>query len=370
MERTDAVVIGAGVVGLAVARALAQAGREVIVLEAESAIGTGTSSRNSEVIHAGIYYPTGSLKAKLCVAGRKQLVAYCAVRGISAPLIGKLMVATAQDQIPKLEQLLATAHANGVPEVVRITARQARTMEPDVQCIVALHSPVTGVLDSHAYMLSLQGELEEAGGMIALNAPVLSGEAAGAGFMLEVGGDAPMSLACTTLVNAAGHGAPAIATTLAGLDPAHVPQAWFAKGHYFALSGVKSPFRQLIYPMPEQAGLGIHATIDLGGQVKFGPDVEWVDGLDYAADERRADSFYASIRQYWPALPDGALTPSYTGIRPKIVGPGEPAADFRIDGPERHGLAGLVNLFGIESPGLTSSLAIADEVMARLDGAS
>jgi L-2-hydroxyglutarate oxidase LhgO len=278
------------------------------------------------------------------------------------------MVATAPDQIPKLEQLLATANANGVPEVVQITASRALAMEPEIRCVAALHSPVTGVLDSHAFMLSLQGELEEAGGMIAFNAPVLSGEATGTGFLLEVGGETPMRLACTTLINAAGHGAAAIAATLAGLDPAHVPQTWFAKGHYFALSGVKSPFRQLIYPMPEQAGLGIHATIDLGGQVKFGPDVKWVDGLDYTADETRSAAFHASIRQYWPGLPDGALTPSYTGIRPKIVGPGEPAGDFRIDGPERHGLSGLVNLFGIESPGLTSSLAIADAVMARLDG--
>jgi L-2-hydroxyglutarate oxidase LhgO len=371
MDQVDCVVAGAGIVGLAIGRALALTGREVLVLESADAIGTGVSSRNSEVVHAGIYYPTGSLKAQLCVAGKHMLYAYCDERGVAAPRIGKLIVATQAEHLATLAKLQATAAANGVPDMTTLTAAEARAMEPELNCIGALHSPSTGIVDSHALMLSFQGDIENAGGMVVCNSTLSSITITPEGFVVDIGGDAPMTLLARSFINSAGLEATHLARQIKGLDPAGVPQAFLAKGHYYSLSGVKQPFGRLIYPVPDYsgkglAGLGIHATVDLGGQVRFGPDVEWVDEIAYEPDPARAESFYSSIRTYWPALPDGALMASYTGIRPKIVGPGEPAADFRIDGPQAHGVPGLVNLFGIESPGLTSSMAIADHVVQCL----
>lgn len=365
MERVDCVIIGAGVVGLAVARALAQAGREVVILEAEAAIGTGTSSRNSEVIHAGIYYPQGSLKARLCVAGRDALYAFCESRGVRYQRCGKLIVATDESQLAGLDALQAHAQANGVDDLQRLEADEIKALEPQLNAVAGLLSPSTGIVDSHGLMLALQGDAEAAGTLLAAHAPVESMEVTDAGLRVEVGGDEPMTLLATSVINCAGHAAPVVAARTRGLAADSVPTRYFAKGSYFSLAA-PTPFRHLVYPLPEPGGLGVHLTLDLGGQARFGPDVQWVDSLDYQMDAHRADSFYAAIRRYWPALPDGALQPAYTGIRPKISGPGEPAADFRIDGPGQHGIAGLVNLLGIESPGLTAALAIADEVCRRL----
>ncbi len=361
-EHVDAVVIGAGVVGLAVGRALALSGREVIVLEAANAIGTETSSRNSEVVHAGIYYPQASLKAQLCVQGKTRLYSYCAERGIAAETVGKLIVATSMDQVEQLKALKANAERNGVTDLAWLTAEQARAMEPQLACVRALFSPSSGIVDSHAYMLALQGDLENAGGLVAFNARVQAGAVTSSGIVLRVGGESSVALTAALVVNAAGLHAPALARLIDGMPDAAIPRPYFAKGNYFALTGVKSPFKHLIYPVPEQAGLGIHATIDLGGQTRFGPDVEWVTKITYEINPDRAGTFYQSIRQYWPALPDNALAPAYSGIRPKIVGPGQAAADFVIQGPDVHAVPGLINLFGIESPGLTSSLALADSV--------
>ncbi|NBQ86721.1 MAG: NAD(P)/FAD-dependent oxidoreductase [Betaproteobacteria bacterium] len=364
MDRVDAVVIGAGVVGLACARALAMAGREVLVLESADAIGTGTSSRNSEVIHAGIYYPAGSLKARLCVQGRQMLYAYCDSHGVAYRRCGKLIVATSEGQREALRGVLSRGHANGVRELVLIDAAQAQSMEPALHCIEAVHSPNTGIIDSHGLMLALQGDLERHGGALALQSP-FDGARHEAGDWIVRSGDT--GLACKLLVNAGGLHAPRLALGIEGVPPERVPVARYAKGHYFTLAG-RAPFSRLIYPIPEAAGLGVHLTLDLGGQAKFGPDVQWVDDdSDYSVDASRADGFYAEVRKYWPALADGALQPGYAGIRPKISGPGEAAADFMIDGPAGHGVPGLVNLFGIESPGLTSCLAIADQVLALLD---
>ena len=360
MDKVDCVVIGAGVVGLAVARTLALQGREVIVLEAADAIGTGTSSRNSEVIHAGIYYTQGSLKARLCVQGKQMLYAYCAERGIAHQRCGKLIVATDAAQVPQLQAIQAKATANGVDDLVLLSAAQARVLEPELVCHAALLSPSTGIVDSHGLMLALQGDLENAGGVVALNSPLAQAEFTQSAIILVA--EDGTTLQATTVVNAAGLGAPALARRFAGLDAQHVPGAWYAKGNYFTLSG-RSPFHHLIYPMPQAAGLGVHLTLDLGGQAKFGPDVEWVDSpADLVVDPRRGDGFYAEVRRYWPGLPDGALVPGYAGIRPKIHAPGEAACDFVIQGPAVHGVAGLVNLFGIESPGLTSALAIGETV--------
>jgi L-2-hydroxyglutarate oxidase LhgO len=366
-ENVDALVIGAGVIGLAVARALAQAGREVILVDRAEAFGTVTSSRNSEVIHAGIYYPTGSLKARLCVAGRRALYAYCRQHGIGHRQCGKLIVATDQPGVAKLEALADKARANGVEGLELLEAADALAMEPALTCTAALHSPVTGILDSHGFMLSLLGEAEAAGAMLALHAPVEAITVGERRHRVIVGGAEPMALDAALVVNAAGHGAPVLARRTDGL-PAHaVPQAFYAKGTYFGLTG-RAPFSRLIYPMPEDGGLGVHLTLDLGGQARFGPDVEWVDRADdYDVDPARAEGFYGAIRTYWPALPDGALVPGYVGVRPKLQAPGEPAADFVIQGPADHGVDGLVNLYGIESPGLTASLAVAEEVLARLD---
>jgi L-2-hydroxyglutarate oxidase LhgO len=356
MDELDCAVIGGGVVGLAVARALALAGREVVVLEAEGAIGTGTSSRNSEVIHAGIYYPQGSLKARLCVEGKEALYDYAAERGVPHRRCGKLIVATSPEQVAQLEVIRAKAAANGVGDLVLLTAQQAMAMEPQLHCVAALHSPSTGIVDSHALMLSLLGDLENAGGMLALKSPIARAEC-GRDAIVLVAEDGT-ALRCNTVVNAAGLLAPELARRFEGLPPAAVPTAYFAKGSYFTLSG-RAPFSRLVYPVPEPGGLGVHLTIDLGGQAKFGPDVQWVKAADdLVVDPARGNGFYAEVRKYWPALPDRALIPGYAGMRPKISGPDEPARDFMIDGPESHGVRGLVNLFGIESPGLTSSLAI------------
>ncbi|MGO9174200.1 MAG: NAD(P)/FAD-dependent oxidoreductase [Rhodomicrobium sp.] len=364
MEQADCVVIGAGVIGLAVARELALAGREVIVLEAAGAIGTGTSSRNSEVIHAGLYYPPGSLKARACVEGKTRLYAYCAERGIEARLIGKLLVAAGEAQTGKLAAIKANAERCGVSDLRWLTAEEAHALERQVRCTAALFSPSSGILDSHAFMLALQGDMESAGGMIAFNSAMRSGRAGAGGIV--VAADA-MELEARLVINAAGLFAPALARAIEGVAAEAIPKAYFAKGNYFALSGARSPFRHLIYPMPEDAGLGIHATLDLGGGVRFGPDVEWVEAIDYTVDSSRAEAFYGAIRRYWPGLPGGALAPAYSGIRPKIAGPGEAAADFMIQGPQRHGVAGLWNLFGIESPGLTASLALAVELRYRIE---
>lgn len=366
-ERVDAVVVGAGVVGLAVGRALALTGREVVVLEREGAIGTQTSSRNSEVIHAGLYYPGGSLKARLCVAGREALYAYADARGFTAVPVGKLLVAADARQLPALDAIRAAGARNGVEGLAVLTAGEARAFEPDVTCAGALFSPVSGILDSHAFMLALQGDLENAGGVVALRSPVTGGRSGGSGGVtLEVGGPEGMALSAPVVVNAAGLGAMQLAGAIAGMPASKVPALRLAKGSYFSLTGVKAPFRHLVYPMPEPGGLGVHATIDLGGQVRFGPDVEWTDHIDYAVEPERAQHFYAAIRTYWPGLPDGALLPAYSGIRPKLTGPGAAAADFMIQGPAEHGVPGLWNLFGIESPGLTAALALADVVVRRL----
>lgn len=370
LERVDCVVIGAGVVGLAVARALALQGREVLVLEAEAAIGTQTSARNSEVIHAGIYYAAGSLKARLCVQGKEMLYRYCAERGIAHRRCGKLLVATSDTQIAQLETIRQKAAANGVDDLMHLSAAQAHALEPNLYCLAALHSPSTGIVDSHAFMLSLLGDIENAGGMLALNSPLeraqchRNSEAGGEGIALTAV-DGTRMLA-RTVVNAAGHHAPWLASRFEGMPAGLVPTAFYAKGSYFTLAG-RAPFSRLIYPVPEAAGLGLHVTLDMGGQAKFGPDVQWVNRPDdWAVDPARGDAFYAEIRKYWPALQDGALVPGYAGVRPKISGPGQAAADFLIQGPAQHGVAGLVHLFGIESPGLTSALAIGEHVSAML----
>jgi L-2-hydroxyglutarate oxidase LhgO len=363
----DAVVIGAGVVGLATARRLALAGLETLVIEAADAIGTGTSSRNSEVIHAGLYYPTGSIKATACLAGKDLLYRYCASRGVKAVRCGKLMVATSDDQLPKLQAIWDQAHVNGVTGLSWMTPDEVRAMEPEVACVKAFFSATTGIVDSHGFMLALQGDLEEAGGMVAFEAPVVSAAVTPAGIRIVTGGAEPAEIEARIVVNAGGHFAPKFLGQLDGFPAAHVPKQWYAKGNYFSLVG-RQPFSRLVYPMPDTAGLGVHATVDLQGRCRFGPDVEWVESEnDLVVDPRRSDGFYAAIRAYWPGLPDGALQPDYAGIRPKLHGPGTPMPDFRIDGPEVHGTAGLVNLLGIESPGLTASLAIADLVASRLD---
>jgi L-2-hydroxyglutarate oxidase LhgO len=369
MDKTDCIVIGAGVVGLAVARRLAQAGREVMVLEAHPAIGMETSSRNSEVIHAGLYYPGGSLKASLCVSGREALYAYCAERGIAHQRCGKLVVATSDAQHGKLAAIAAQAAANGCAEVSMIGAADAQAMEPALRCTAALHSPMTGIIDSHGYMLSMQGDAERDGAVFAFNTRVLSGTADDEGIVLQVGDEAdPYLLHARTVVNCAGLWASHIAARIGGLDAASIPRTWFAKGNYYSLAG-RAPFSRLVYPVPEPGGLGVHLTLDLGGQARFGPDVEWLEGeqVDYLVDPARADRFYAEIRAYWPDLPDHALQAAYAGIRPKISPPGAPAADFLF---ASHGSRHYLGLYGIESPGLTASLAIADHVLALAGSAA
>lgn len=361
MELVDCVVAGAGVVGLAIARRLALAGREVLLLEAAEAIGTGTSSRNSEVIHAGIYYPTGSLMARSCVDGKTALYAYCAEKGIDYRACGKLIVAANQDDLTKLDIIKARAAANGVHDMQMLNRAQAQQLEPALQCTAALLSPSTGIIDSHGYMLALQGDFETAGGMLAFHSRVTSARSTRAGIEISAGEAEPLELRCKTLINAAGLYASDLAGAIAGMPAEHIPKTYYAKGNYFTLQG-RAPFSRLIYPAPVPGGLGVHLTLDLGGQARFGPDVEWIDKIDYAVAPQRGEIFYEAVRRYWPDLPDGALHPGYAGIRPKITPPGAPAGDFMIQGPALHGVQGLINLFGIESPGLTASLALADLV--------
>lgn len=364
--KTDVVVAGAGVVGLAVARALAIAGNEVIVLEQEKLIGSHTSSRNSEVIHAGIYYPQGSLKAQMCVEGKHKLYGYCEDRGIGYRRCGKLIVATSPAQMEQLADIQSRAAANGVDDLELVSAARVRELEPELTCLGALLSPSTGIVDSHGLMLGYQGELEAHGGAIAFGTSVERVIATSDGFSIVARGNTGETrIEARRFINAAGLYAPALASSIEGLDAEHVPHAYYCKGNYYSLQG-RAPFSHLIYPVPEAAGLGVHLTIDLGGQARFGPDTEWVDGIDYVVDPSRADGFYSAIRRYWPGLEDASLVPAYAGVRPKLSAPGEPAADFRVDGPQVHGVPGLVNLFGIESPGLTSSLAIGDVVAAKL----
>jgi L-2-hydroxyglutarate oxidase LhgO len=362
VEEVDCVVAGAGVVGLAVARVLAMAGREVIILEAAEGIGTATSSRNSEVIHAGIYYPPNSLMARFCVTGRRQLYAYCGQKGVPHINCGKLIVATSAREDAMLGGIKQRAETNGVEGMRVLTAAEAIALEPNLVCTSALLSPSTGIVDSHALMLALQGDAENAGAVPVFFSPVLGGRVAGRGIEVDVGGTDPMTLRCRLLINSAGLHAPELAGRIQGMPRDRVPPAHYAKGNYFTLSG-RSPFSRLIYPVPVPGGLGVHLTVDLGGQARFGPDVEWIDTIDYTVDPSRSDSFYAAVRRYWPGLKDGALQPGYAGIRPKTVPKGAPGQDFVVQGPQSHGVPGLVNLFGIESPGLTASMAIADHVL-------
>ncbi len=368
MDKIDYVIVGAGVVGLAVARALALAGREVIVVEKHPAIGMETSSRNSEVIHAGLYYPTGSLKARLCVAGRDALYAYCEQRAIEHRRCGKLIVATSQAQLPTLAAIHAQAHANGCKEVAALSAGEAQMLEPQLSCVAALSSPHTGIIDTHAYMLALQADAENAGALFAFGSELTAGTLTANGVVLRVhaNADNDTEYETATLINCAGLWAPRLAARIAGLDQSRTPTAGFAKGNYYSLAG-KAPFSRLVYPVPEAGGLGVHLTIDLGGQARFGPDVEWLDDqqgdIDYAVDPQRSARFYREIRAYWPALPDAALQPAYAGVRPKIGGPEAPAADFLLS---THGSEHYLGLYGIESPGLTASLAIADHVATML----
>jgi L-2-hydroxyglutarate oxidase LhgO len=371
MDKVDCLVIGAGVVGLAVARALARAGREVVIVEAAQAIGTGTSSRNSEVIHAGIYYPQGSRKAALCVAGNRALYAYCAERGVAHRRCGKLIVATADAQLAELQAIEARAIANGVTDLRWLSAAEAQAMEPAVRCVRALFSPSTGIVDSHGLMLALLGEAEQHGAMLALDSPVLSGRVTPEGIIVRTGTrsdtdrgmDGGMELLAHQVINSAGLQAQTVAASIEGFPAAQVPPCFYAKGNYYSLAG-RSPFSHLVYPVPEPGGLGVHVTLDLAGQARFGPDVQWVNEIDYRVDPARAQRFSAAVRAYWPELPDDALLPAYSGIRPKLGPAGSPesSADFRIEDAATHGVPGLIHLFGIESPGLTSALVIGETV--------
>ena len=360
-ETVDCVIIGAGVVGLAVARSLAMRGRETLVLEAEGAIGTGTSSRNSEVIHAGIYYPPGSAKARLCVAGKRLLYDYCQRRGIEYRRYGKLIVAAEDSQRRALESIESTARANGVTDLRWLTATEARALEPALSCVAALLSPSTGVIDSHGFMLALQGDLEDAGGTIVFHSPVRRGHCERERIVLEAGADEIVELAARVVINSAGLCAQALAGRIEGVPRASIPPLFYAKGNYYVLQG-RAPFQHLIYPTPIPGGLGVHLTLDLAGRARFGPDVEWIETLDYTVDPARAQHFYEVIRRYWPGLPEDSLRPGYAGIRPKLSNPGGATTDFLIQGEEAHGVRGLVNLYGIESPGLTAALAIAEQV--------
>jgi L-2-hydroxyglutarate oxidase LhgO len=365
IEKLDCAVIGGGVVGLAIARRLALDGRRVVLFEAEKATGLHTSSRNSEVVHAGIHYPVGSLKARLCVQGRRMLAEYCAARGVARTAIGKIVVAVEEAEIGELDRLLQQAAANGVNDLVRLSARETRELEPAVTCVGALSSPSTGLVDSHGLMHSLADDARAAGAEIVLASPVMGGTVVEAGVELDIGGPDPGRFHFRAVINSAGFSAPAVARTLRGLDASTIPQAYFAKGHYFTLSG-PSPFRRLVYPLPTKGGLGIHVALDLAGNVRFGPDAIWVDRPDYRFDESRSDFFYRAIRRYYPALRDGALGPGFVGVRPKIGPEDAGFVDFVVQGHEVHGVPGLVNLYGIDSPGLTSALALAEEVAQRI----
>jgi L-2-hydroxyglutarate oxidase LhgO len=365
MDYVDTIVVGAGVVGLAVGRVMAQRGESVIVLEAETHFGTGISSRNSEVIHAGIYYPVGSLKAQTCVEGKRRLYDYLATRAVPYRNCGKLIVATTGEQVAELEKIEAWGRANGVDDLQWRSGADVGRLEPDIQCVAALWSPSTGIIDTHAYMQALIADLEAAGGQLVFSA-AFAGAEIGDGFVVAVTDthrpdDPPYRLHCRRLINCAGLDAQDVARRMEGLEAACIPPLHYAKGTYFGLAG-RTPFSHLIYPVPEPGGLGVHVTLDMAGQARFGPDVQWIDALDFDPDPARAAHFYGAIRRYYPALPDGGLVPAYCGIRPKLKGRGEGDSDFVISGIEEHGVAGLVNLFGIESPGLTASLAIAERV--------
>ena len=370
MSDIDCLVIGAGVVGLAIARKLAMSGREVVVLEAEPHFGTHTSSRNSEVMHAGIYYPTGSLKARLCFAGRNKLYRYCAEHEVNHRRIGKVIVACDESELAGLDKYRKQAEINGCSDLRMLSGDELAEMEPEVRCVAGFLSPSTGIIDAHGLMLAYLGDIEAHGGALAVASPVVAGAVTPEGILLKVGGAEPMELLCATVVNSAGFNAQAVARGIAGIPAASIPTTYYAIGHYYTLSGA-APFNRLVYPVARQDWLGVHVTIDLGGQVKFGPDFAWIDRIDYRFDDSPAheQAFYTAIRRYYPGLKDGALQPGYTGIRPKIHGPKEPAPDFLIHGPRDHGVAGLVNLYGIESPGLTSSLAIGDYVSELLTAA-
>jgi L-2-hydroxyglutarate oxidase LhgO len=361
MDEVECVVIGGGVIGLAVSRALAMAGREVIILEREDAIGSGISSRNSEVIHAGIYYPAGSLKARFCIDGRERLYAYCAERGVPHRRCGKFIVATTPEQVGELEGIAAAARRNGVNDLEQLSGADAMTAEPQLNCLSALNSPSTGIVDSHAYMLSLLGDAEAHGVVIAYLTNVASLRINANGVAITLAGENAPSLRARLVVNAAGLEAAPLTHTIEGLNPTFRHPSFYAKGGYYTLAG-RAPFSRLIYPAPEPGGLGVHLSLDLAGQARFGPDVEWIETPTYNVDPRRAEKFYAAVRAYWPALRDGALAPAYSGVRPKLAGPGKTSSDFVIEGPTTHGARGLINVLGIESPGLTSSLAIADHV--------
>jgi len=365
VERVDAVVIGAGVIGLACARALARTGRDVIVLERGFAIGEHTSSRNSEVIHAGIYYTPGSLKARLCVEGKRRLYRYLEARGLGFRRCGKVIVATSDAQTAKLDGILQTAAATGVHDLELLSADEVQAREPAVRAVAGLWSPSTGILDSHAFMVSLQGDMERHGGVIAFGSTVETVSAAGGPLRVTVSGRDSITLEPSILVNAAGLDAIPLAQRIEGVPRDAIPDPSFAVGHYYAYTSA-APFTHLVYPVPEPGGLGIHATLDLGGQVRFGPDVRWIDAPDYTFDDSQRDRFIEAVSSYFPGLEPNRLQPGYTGVRPKIAGPGDPAADFMISGPADHHVEGLVNLFGIESPGLTASLAIADAVLEKL----
>jgi L-2-hydroxyglutarate oxidase LhgO len=362
----ETIVVGAGVVGLAVARALAEAGHEVMVLEQHALIGSETSSRNSEVIHAGIYYPPGSLRATLCVRGKELLYRFCAENNVSHARCGKLLVATQESQLPKLAAIRETAARNGVTDLEPIGANAARALEPELACVAALISPSTGIVDSHGLMLALEGHIEAGGGSVVLRCPVERIERTPTGhFRLVTGGEAPGAITCSDLVLSAGLHGSRLAMTLGYGGGYQVPETYYAKGQYYALSG-PSPFKRHIYPMPDGAWLGLHATVDIGGRCKFGPDIEWIDGLDYSFQPEKLDQFLDFIRSYYPGLDASRLHPDYTGIRPKLYREGEPVPDFAIHGPDRHGQSGLVALYGIESPGLTASLAIGEMVAGML----
>ncbi|XP_062224345.1 L-2-hydroxyglutarate dehydrogenase, mitochondrial [Phragmites australis] len=388
-ETADAVVVGAGVVGLAVARALAMAGREVVVVEVASSFGTGTSSRNSEVIHAGIYYPPRSLMACLCVRGKEMLYKYCAERWIPHKRLGKLIVATGLAETAKLDMLLTNAKQNGVDDLQMMEGSQAMEMEPELRCLKALLSPSTGIIDSHSFMLSLLADAENLGTTISYNTAVIGGHVGYEGLELHISESKELhkhslgshvspqlTLLPKLLINSAGLSAVPLAKRFHGLNPSFVPTAYYARGCYFTLSQTKSPFSHLIYPLPEDGGIGVHVTLDLNGLVRFGPDVEWIDSgmdpvscflnrFDYSVNPTTCSKFYPVIRKYFPNLKDGSLEPGYSGMRPKLSGPGQPPSDFVIQGEDVHGIPGLVNLFGIESPGLTSSLAIAEHIVSR-----
>ena len=376
MQSVGATVIGAGVIGLACARVLARQGIETVVLERHGVCASETSARNSEVIHAGFHYPTGSLKARCCVVGRRQLYEFCNTHGVSHRRCGKLVVATSAHQEEQLLLLQRQGHDNGVDDLRLLSASAACALEPELACTAALLSPSTGIIDSHALTLALLGDAERAGAVLALRNPFRRGSIEDKGIVLESGGTQSLRFRSSIVINAAGLWAPEVAAALAGFPPELIPANFHAKGNYFALAR-RAPFSRLVYPLPEAAGLGVHLTLDLGGQARFGPDVEWlpdptpgqpIGEFDYRVDPAHASTFVTAIRRYWPALPDDALLPAYAGVRPKISGRSAPAGDFVVQGPAEHGIPGLINLFGIESPGLTSCLAIAEHVLAELQG--